>query len=96
MSFIKIFVNAKEVQQQDEWDLKWRVGEEIDFPIYVLVGFQQRKMFKNNYSFFASFYRPSAFFAQSNTETETYPERGINSDYRTDESSRGYSKILSC
>ena len=49
-----------------------------------------------NKKFFASFYRPSAFFAQSNTGTESYLDRGIKSDYRTDESSRGHSKIISC
>ena len=56
------------------------VGDGIDIPIYVTVGFMQRDQFNQQHQNDDTFYRPAVVNAQCVIGIEKFPDAGINSN----------------
>ena len=96
LSYIKRSVCSKDVQSQNQWNSVIGVGEGIDLPIYVILGFQQRDRLINQLLHNDNFYRPHVKFAQFIIGIENYPDAGIYINYTETKSNLGYSQIVSC
>ena len=49
----------KDVTTENNWTFELSVGDGIDVPIYVIVGFMQRDQFNQQHQNNDTFYRPS-------------------------------------
>ena len=56
----------KGVNTEKNWTFELGVGDGIDIPIYVIVGFMQRDQFNQQHQINDTFYRPSAVNAHCN------------------------------
>ena len=95
-SFIKRSSYMKDVTTENNWTFELGVGDGIDIPIYVIVGFMQRDQFNQQHQNNDTFYRPSVVNAQSILGSEELPDAGINCNYAFDKYSQAYGEIVSC
>ena len=72
------------------------MGDGIDVPIYVLVGFMQRDEFYQQHQNNDTFYRPSVLNAHCIIGSEKFPDAGINCNCAIDNCSQAYGEIVSC
>ena len=72
------------------------VGEVIDRPIYVIVGFMQGDQFNQQHQKNDKLYRPSVAKAQCIVGSEKVPDAGINCNYTIDKNSQAYGEIVCC
>ena len=86
----------KDVTTENNWVFKLSVGEGIDIPIYVVVGFMQRDQFNQQHQNKDTFCRPSVVNAQRIKDGEKFPDSGINCDYAIDKKSQANGEIVSC
>ena len=59
LPFIKRSTYMKEVTSENNWTFELGVGDGVDIPIYVIVGFMQRKQYNQQHQNNDVFYRPS-------------------------------------
>ena len=69
ISYFQKSVCSKVERQQSEWNFDIGLGEELDLPIYVLVGFPQRNRLNNQLLENDSSYRPTNKIAHCFIET---------------------------
>ena len=72
------------------------VGDGIDIPIYVIVGFMQRDQFNQQHQNNDTFYTPSVVNAQCIIGSEKFSDAGISCNYAIDQCSQAYGEIVSC
>ena len=93
---LKDHLCLKYVSTQNIWIFDLGVGDVIDIPAYVAVGFMQRDQFNEQHDNNATVYRPNVVNGQCITGSEKYPDAGINCNYAIDEYSQAYGEIFSC
>ena len=85
----------KDVTTENNWSLELGVGNGIDEPIYLIVGFMQRDQFIQQHQNNDTFYRPSVVNAQGTIGSEKFSDADINFKYAIDENSQAYGEIAS-
>ena len=78
LSYIKKSSLMKDVTTENNWFFELGVGDGIDLPIYVIVGFLPRDQFNQQHQNNDTFYRPSVVNAQCTHGSEKFPDAGIN------------------
>ena len=96
LSFNKRSSYMKDVTTEKIWTFELGVGNGVDIPIYVIVGFMQWDQFNQQLQNNDSFYTPSVVNAQCINGSEKLPDAGINCDYAIDNYSQAYGEIVSC
>ena len=86
----------KDVTAENNWFLELGVGNGIDIPIYIVVGFMQRDQFNQQHQNIDTFYRPSVVNAQCIIGSEKIPDAGINCDYAIEKYTQAYGEVVSC
>ena len=86
----------KDVTAENGWLFGLGVGDGINIPIYVIVGFMQRHQFNQQHRSEHNFSRPSVINAQRFIGIGKYPDAGINFNYAIGNFSQGYGEIDSC
>ena len=86
----------KDVTTENNWSFELGVGDVVDIPIYVLVGFMQWDQFIQQYRSNDTIYRPSVVNAQCIIGSEKFPDTGINCNYDFDKYSQAYGGSASC
>ena len=74
----------KDVTAEITWTFELGVGDGINIPIYVIVGFMQRDQFSQKHQINDTFYRPSVVNARCIIGSEKFPDAGINCNYAID------------
>ena len=95
-SYIKRSSYMKDATTENNRTFELDVGDGIDVPIYIIVGFMQRGQFNQQHQNNDTFYRPTVVNAQTITGSEKFPDAGINCDYANDKFSQAYGEIVSC
>ena len=72
------------------------VGNDIDVPIYKIVGFAQRNQFSQQHQNNVTLYRPSKVNAQAVSGTEKLQDAELFCKYAFDEFSQAHGEIVSC
>ena len=80
----------KEVKTQNFWTFGIGTGEEINRPLWIIVGFQQRDRQNSQNLNNDTFYRHSVISSQCIIGTERYPDSGMVINYDDDCYSQGY------
>ena len=96
LSYIKSASYMKDVTTENNWIFELGVGNGIDIPIYVIVGFMQRDHFNQQHQSKDTFYRPSVVNSECIIGSGKYPDAGINCNYPIDKYSQAYGEIVSC
>ena len=86
----------KDATTENNWTSELGVVDDIDFPIFIKVGFMQGDQFNQQHQNNATFYRPNVVNAQCIIRSEKYPDAGINCNYAIDRYSQAYGEIVSC
>ena len=86
----------KDVTTENNLTFELGVGDGIDIPIYVIVGFMQRDQFNQQYQNNDTFYRPSVVNAQCIIGSEKFPDAGRICDYAIAKYLQAYGEIVSC
>ena len=95
LSYIIRSSRMEDVTTENNWILELGVGDGIDIPIYVIVGYMQRDQFNEQHQVFDIFHRPSVVNAQCIIGSEKFPDAGINCNFAIDRSSQAYGEIIS-
>ena len=85
----------KDVTTENNCTFEPGVGDGVDIPIYVKVGFKQRDPFDQHLNK-DTFYRPSVENAQCIIGREKLPDAGKKFKYAIDNCSEAYGEIVSC
>ena len=96
LSIIERSSFMKDVTTEINWTFELGVGDGIDIPIYVVVGFMQRDQFNQQHQNNDTFYRPGVLNAQCTIGSEKFPGVGIICIYVIDTYSQAYGEIVSC
>ena len=83
----------KEVNTQNLWNFELGTQEGINFPIWIIVGFQHRERQDSQNLANDTFHRPPVTSAQCIIGTEKYPDSGILLNYDGDDYNQGYGQI---
>ena len=86
----------KDVTTENFWTFELAVGDGIDIPIYVVVGFMQRDQFNQQHQNNDTFKRPSGVNAQFIIGSENFPDAIKNCNYIFDKKSQADGEIVSC
>ena len=86
----------KNVTIENIWAFNFVVGDGVDIPTYVIVGFVQRDQFNQQHQNNDIFYRPSVVNAQCIIGSENFPDARITCNYSFDNYSEAYAEIVSC
>ena len=73
LAYTKRSSYKKDVTTENNWTFELGVGDGIDVPIYVIVGFIQRDHFNQQHQNIDTLYRPSVVIAQSIIGSEKFP-----------------------
>ena len=84
LSYIKRSSYMKDVTTEKNWTFEFGVGEGVDLPIYVIVGFMQRDQFNQQHQNKDTFYKPSVVNAHCIIGSEKFPDTGINCNFAID------------
>ena len=84
----------KDVTTENVWTFELGVGDGVDIPIHVIVGFMQKDQFNQQYQNIDT----QCFIvnAQCFIGSEKFPDAGINCNYAIDNYSQAYGEIVSC
>ena len=93
--YLPRFVSQKHVHTQNDWNSELDVKTEIDVPIHVIVGFQERVWRDKQEHKIDIFVRLFVSCAQGVIGNEKYPDAGIRVDYDDDIYSKVYGNIVS-
>ena len=94
MSLIKRSSCTKDVTTDNNRTLELGVGDGIDIPFYVEVGFLERDQFNQQHQKNDTFYRPSVVNAQCIIGNEKFPDAGINCNYAIDKRSQAFGETF--
>ena len=86
----------KDITSEINWTFELGVGDGIDLPINVIVGFMQRGQFNQQHQYKDTIYRPSVVNAQSIIGSEKFPDAGRNCNYAIDKYSQACGEVVSC
>ena len=86
----------KDVTTENNWTFDVGVGDGIDIPIYVTVGFMQGDQFNQQHQSNDTFYRPSIVKAKCVVGSGKFPDAGVNCNYAIDKYSQAYGENVSC
>ena len=84
LSYIKRSSYIKDVTTENFWSFELGVGNGVDVPIYIKVGFMQRNQFNQQHQNNDTFYRPSVGNDQAIIGSEKFPDAAINCIYAID------------
>ena len=84
LSYIKRSSYMKDLTTENNWSFELGVGDGIEIPTYVIVGFMQRDQFNQQHRNNDTFYRPSVLNAQCSIGSEKLPDARINCNYAFD------------
>ena len=93
LRYVEGSVFIKEVNNQNLWKFELGSDENMNVPIWIITGFQQRDRQDSQNSNNDSFCRLPVTSAQCIIGTEKYPDVGILLNYDDDDYSQGYSQI---
>ena len=91
--YVERSVFMKEVNNQNLWNFELGSQESMTFPIWIIIGFQQRDRQDSQHSKNDTFYSSPVTSCQCIIGTEKYPDAGIILNYDDDVYSRGYHQI---
>ena len=86
-------VFMEEVNNQNVWNFKLGSQENMNVPIWIIIGFQQQDRQYSQILNNDNFCRLPVVSAQCNIGTEKYPDTGILLNYDDDDYSQGYHQI---
>ena len=84
LTYIKQSSYVKDVTIENNWTLGLGVGDSVDLPIFVIVGFMQTYQFNQQHQNKGTFYRPSVVNAQCIIGSENFPDVGENCNHAID------------
>ena len=81
---------------RNNWSFELGVGNGVDIPIYIILGFMQRGQFNQQHRNKDTFYRSTVVNAQAMIGSENVPDAGINCNCAIDKNLQTYGKIVAC
>ena len=93
LSHVERSVFMKQVNNQNVWNFELGSQENLNVPIWIIIGFQQQDRQDSQNLNNDTFYRLPVVSAQCIIGTEKYPDAGILLIYDDDEYSQGYHQI---
>ena len=93
LRYVERSVFMKEVNNQNVWNFELGSHENMNVPIWVIIGFQQRDRQDSQNLNNDTFFRLPVVSAQCIIGTEKYPDAGILINYDDDDYSEGYHQI---
>ena len=93
LRYVERSVFMKEVNNQDLWNFELGSHENMNVPILVIIGFQQRERQDSQNLNNDTFFRLPVVSAQCIIGTEKYPDAGILLNFDDDDYSQGYHQI---
>ena len=93
LSYVERSVFMKEVNNQNVWNFELGSRENMNMPIWIIIGFQQRDRQDSQNLNNDTFCRLPVVSAQCIIRTEKYPDAGILLNYDDDDYSQGYHQI---
>ena len=93
LRYVERSVFLKEVNNQNLWNIELGSHENMNVPIWIIIGFQQRDRQDSQNLNNDTFCRLPVVSAQCNIGTEKYPDAGILLNYDDDDYSQGYHQI---
>ena len=93
LSYVERSVFMKEVNNQNLWKFELGSQENMNVPIWIIIGFQQQDRQDSQNLNNDTFCRLPVVSAQSIIGTENYPDAGILLNYDDDDYSRVYQQI---
>ena len=93
LRYVERSVFMKEVNNQNVWNFELGSHENMNVPIWVIIGFQQRDRQNSQNLNNDTFCRLPVVSAQCIIGTEKYPDAGILLNYDDDDYSQGYHQI---
>ena len=94
LKFVERSVFMKEVNNQNVWNFEHGSHENMNVPIWIIIGFQQRDRQDSQNLNNDTFCRLPVVSAQCIIGTEKYPDAGILLIYDDDDYSQGYHQII--
>ena len=96
VSYIKKSSYVKDITSENNWSFELGVGDSVDMPIYVIVGFMQRDQFNQQHQNNDTIYRPSVVKAQCIVGSEKFPDTGRNCNFAIEKFLQEKGEIVSC
>ena len=93
LRYVERSVFMKELNNQNLWNFELGSHENMNVPIWIIIGFQQRDRQDSQNLNNDTFYRLPVVSAQCIIGTEKYPDAGILLNYDDDDYSQGYHQI---
>ena len=93
LRYVERYVFMKEVKNQNVWNFELGSHENMNVPIWIIIGFQQRDRQDSQNMNKDTFCRLPVVSAQCIIGTEKYPDAGILLNYDDDDYSQGYHQI---
>ena len=93
LRYVEWSIFMKEVNTQNLWTFELGTQEGINFPIWIIVGFQQSDRQRDQNLNNDTFYRPPVISAQCIIGNEKYPDSAILLNYNSDDYSQACSQI---
>ena len=93
LTYVERSVFMKEVNNQNLWNFELGSHENMNVPIWIIIGFQQRDRQNSQNLNNDTFCRLPVVSAQCIIGTEKYPDAGILLNYDDDDYSQGYHQI---
>ena len=93
LRYIERSVFMKQVNNQNVWNFELGSQENMNVPIWIIIGFQQQDSQDSQNLNNDTFYRLPVVSAQCIIGTEKYPDSGILLNYDDDDYSQGYHQI---
>ena len=85
LQYVERYVFMKEVNTQNLWTFELGTGEGINFPIWIIVGFQQKNRQDSQNSSNDTFHTPSVISSQFIRGAEKNPNSGMLLNYDDDD-----------
>ena len=93
LRYVERSVFMKQVNNQNVWNFELGSQENMNVPIWIIIGFQQQDRQDSQNLNNDTFYRLPVVSAQCIIGTEKYPDAGILLNYDDDDYSQGYHQI---
>ena len=93
LRYVERSVFMKEVNNQNLWNFELDSHENMNVPIWIIIGFQKRDRQESQNLNNDTFCRLPVFSVQCIIGTEKYPDAGILINYDDDDYSQGYHRI---
>ena len=93
LRYVKRSVFMKEVKNQNVWNFELGSQENMNVPIWIIIGFQQQDRQDSQNLNNDTFCRLPVVSAQCVIGTEKYPDAGVLLNYDDDDYSQGYQQI---